>query len=92
MTYEPSRRHFLRHAAVGAAVVGVASAAPQALNGAAEASSPATTEGSQPNGPVAVYVRDYRNGEIAVMVGEHQVIHHDRALASKLAGLAARAE
>jgi hypothetical protein len=91
MTYEPSRRHFLRNAAVGAAVVGVASATPQLLTGSAEASTPALKEDPTHQGPVTAYVRDHRTGEVAVMVGEHEVIHHDRALASKLAHIASLA-
>jgi hypothetical protein len=92
MTYEPSRRHFLRNAAVGAAVVGVASATPAALSGSAEAVGPVVHEGTDSQGPVTAYVRDHRTGEVAVMVGEHQVIHHDRALANKLAHLASLAK
>jgi hypothetical protein len=92
MTYEPSRRHFLRNAAVGAAVVGVASATPQLLTGSAEASTSVPHDDTAPKGPVTAYVRDHRTGEVAVMVGEHQVIHHDRALASKLAHIASLAK
>jgi len=91
MTYQPSRRHFLRNAAVGAAVVGVASATPPLLSGSADAATFAPKDDAAPKGPVTAYVRDHRTGEIAVMVGEHQVIHHDRALASRLAHLAAHA-
>jgi TAT (twin-arginine translocation) pathway signal sequence len=88
MTYEPSRRHFLRSAAVGAAVVGVASASPQLLTGPAAASTRSSSHDGAPQAPVTAFVRDHRTGEVAVMVGEHQVIHHDHALASKLAHIA----
>jgi hypothetical protein len=92
MTYQPSRRHFLRNAAVGAAVVGVASATPQVLVGSADASTVAPNDDTAPKGPVTAFVRDHRTGEVEVMVGEHQVIHHDRALASKLAHIASLAK
>ena len=92
MTYEPSRRHFLRTAAVGAAAVGVASATPQLWPDPQRPRPPPPTRTRRPKGPVTAYVRDHRTGEVAVMVGEHQVIHHDRALASKLAHIASLAK
>lgn len=76
---------------MGAAVVGVASATPYVLTGSAAASTTAPHEDVAPQGPVTAYVRDHRTGEVAVMVGEHQVIHHDPALAHKLAHLASLA-
>lgn len=91
MSYEPSRRNFLRTAAVGAAVVGAASATPL-LAGPANASTPESHGPVAPQGPVSAFVRDHRTGEVAVMVGEHQIIHHDRALASKLAHIATLAK
>ncbi|MEJ7630571.1 MAG: twin-arginine translocation signal domain-containing protein [Nocardioidaceae bacterium] len=92
MTYRPTRRHFLKNAAVGAAVVGVASATPQVLSGSADASTLPPMDSAAPSRTVTAYVRDHRTGEIAVMVGEHQVIHHDRALAGRLARIAATAK
>ncbi len=91
MTLEPSRRHFLRGAAVGAAVVGVAAVSPQAVASEDPSARPPAGDVA-PKGPVTAYVRDHRTGEVAVMVGEHQVIHHDRALANKLANLASTAK
>jgi len=92
MTQQPSRRNFLRSAAVGAAVVGVAAATPQALAGTASSAAARPIGGQAANGPVTAYVRDHRTGEIAVMVGEHEVIHHDRELATRLARIGASAK
>jgi hypothetical protein len=91
MTYRPSRRQILRSAAVSAAVVG-ASASPQLLAGSAEGATVAGNDDAAPKGPVTAYLRDHRTGEIAVMVGEHEVIHHDRALARRLAHIASLAK
>ena len=43
------------------------------------------------DGPFTVWVKNVRTGEIAVLVGESEVVHHDKALATKLAQIAARA-
>jgi len=76
---------------VGAAVVGVAAVTPHSAE-AADAAARPPAEKVAPKGPVTAFVRDHRTGEVAVMVGEHQVIHHDRALANKLANLAITAK
>ncbi len=89
---EQSRRNFLKSASIGAAAVGVGTVVPI---GAAAASTQ-TAEGQVPvsgkahDGPFAVWVKDAKTGEIAVLVGESEVIHHDKALAGKLARLAGR--
>lgn len=92
MTDQPSRRTFLKSASIGAAVVGVAAASPQLLAGSADASTTQPSSKAAPGGALTAYVRDHRTGEIAVMVGEHQVIHHDRELANRLARIGARAK
>jgi len=87
MTDQPSRRTVLRAAAVGFAAAGVATAVP----GAADAvSTDRRGDDRAQDGALVVYVRDYRTGELAVMSGEHEVTHFDRALATRLARLAAR--
>lgn len=91
MTDQPSRRTFLKSASIGAAVVGVAAASPQLLSGPADAATIHKAGDTAPSGAVTAYVRDHRTGEVAVMVGEHQVIHHDRELATRLARIGARA-
>lgn len=47
--------------------------------------------GAVHGGPFVAWVKDAQSGEIAVMVGEHEVVHHDRQLAASLARIAARA-
>lgn len=42
-------------------------------------------------GPFMAWVKDATAGEIAVLVGEHEVLHHDRKLAARLAQIAGRA-
>jgi hypothetical protein len=80
MADQPSRRTVLKAASVAAA----------AGPGAAVAAPREREDGPAHDGALVVYVRDYRTGELAVMSGEHEVIHHDRALATRLARLAAR--
>lgn len=69
-----SRRGFLALAGAGAATVGLTAVVPGA--GAA----PATGVG-----PLVAYVKDSRSGEVAVMIGEREVIVHDRELVARLA-------
>ena len=85
-----SRRNFLRTASVGAAAVGAASAVPFALAAPANA---AETESNAPahDGPLVAWVKNAKTGEIAVLVGEHEVLHHDKKLARRLAQIAATA-
>lgn len=98
MTDQLSRRRFFKTAAFGAAAIGLASS-PQLLSGPADAApAPAKRKalaaptGVAPGQAVTAYVRDYRTGEIAVMVGDKEVIHRDAALARRLARIASRAK
>ena len=75
---EPDRRGFLVLAGAGAATVGAA----VAVAPAAEAS---TTVPSHVKEPLVAYVRDARRGEVAVMIGEREVVVHDRELAARIA-------
>jgi hypothetical protein len=67
-----TRRGFLAMAGVGAAAVG------------AGGSSRAAAAEQRSTGPLVAYVRDVRRGEIAVMVGEHEVVVRDRDLVNRL--------
>ena len=84
-----SRRNFLKTASVSAAAVGAAAAVPIALAGPADAAAPS---GPAHAGPFVAWVKDAKTGEIAVLVGETEVIHHDKALARRLAQIAATAK
>ncbi len=44
------------------------------------------------DGSFAVWVKDAKAGEIAVLVGESEVVYKDEALAKRLARIAARAK
>ncbi len=83
-----SRRNFLKRASVGAAV-SAAAVVPTWAAGSAQAE--AAGSGPRHDGPFMAWVKDAKTGEIAVMVGEHEVLHHDRRLAADLARIAARA-
>lgn len=85
---EHSRRNFLKHASVGAAAVSAATVVPTALAGSAEAEAPA---GPAHDGPFLAWIKDAKTGEIAVLVGETQVVHRDKRLARRLAQIAATA-
>jgi hypothetical protein len=78
-----SRRGFLALAGAGAAgAAALAAAGPAAASGAEVAGPAASRE------PLVAHVRDPRTGEIAVLVGEREVVVHDRALAARLARIA----
>lgn len=83
---EHSRRHFIRNASIGAAAVGATAVIPTMTS--ADAATPVA--GPAHDGPFAVWVKDVKSGEIAVLVGESEVVHHDKALATALARIAAR--
>jgi hypothetical protein len=83
-----SRRNFLKTASIGAAAAGVAVAVPFGSDAAsAETVSNAPTH----DGPVVAWVSNPANGEVTVMAGEHELVHHDTNLARQLSQLAARA-
>lgn len=94
-----SRRSFLQHSSLGVVVVGAAALTPALLPGTASA---APVSASVPTGPAAAgplpavpftaYVKDHRTGEVAVMVGEHEVLYRDRELAARLARIASHAK
>ncbi|MGI8761394.1 MAG: ubiquinol-cytochrome c reductase iron-sulfur subunit N-terminal domain-containing protein [Jatrophihabitantaceae bacterium] len=86
---EHSRRKFLTHASLGAAAVGAAAVAP-ALTASAAAEPLAA--GPVHHGPFLAWVKDAKSGEISVLVGETEVVHHDRLLAARLAQIAGRAQ
>ena len=85
---EHSRRTFIRNASIGAAAVGAAAVIPSVTS--ADAATPDSPAGPAHDGPFTVWVKDVKTGEIAVLVGESEVVHHDKALASTLARIAAR--
>ncbi len=82
-----SRRNFLKTSAAGAAAAGAAAAVPIAFAGPADAESTAPAHA----GPFLAWVRSADTGEIAVLVGETEIIHHDKQLARRLAQIAGAA-
>lgn len=86
---DSSRRGFLKIAGASAAVGAAAVATTAALRGAEPDSvAGASAAAALPrgaSGPLVAYVRDVRSGEIAVLVGETEVVVHDRALVARLA-------
>ncbi len=50
------------------------------------------TFGPQHGGPFVAWVKDVKEGEVAVMVGEQTIVHKDANLAKQLAQIAARAQ
>ena len=49
------------------------------------------TFGPLHGGPFVAWVKDVKEGEVAVMVGEQTIVHKDANLAKQLAEIAARA-
>lgn len=92
MAEQSSRRSFIRRASFGTAVLGASVLAPAALSQAADALPDGPASGApiaQHEGPLMAYVKNARSGEVAVMVGEREVVHHDPQLAARLARIAA---
>jgi hypothetical protein len=92
MADQSSRRTFLRHASLGTAALGATVLAPTALSQAASShrapARAAADDDTQHEGPLMAYVKNPRTGEIAVMVGEREVVHHDAQLAARLSRIA----
>jgi hypothetical protein len=90
---DSSRRSFLKYASLGTAAAGVAAVAPSFTS----AASAATTTEPESNaaahdGPFVAWVKDPAAGEIAVLVGEQELVYTDKKLAKKLAQAAKRAQ
>ena len=86
---DSSRRGFLIVAGTGALAAGAAAMVPAAFAaGPREGFAPGPREEpspGSPEGPLVAYVSDLRKGEVSVMMGEREVIVHDRALCASLA-------
>lgn len=48
-------------------------------------------KGALPDTPLTAYVKDHRTGDVAVMVGEREIVHRDPELANLLARIATHA-
>ncbi|WP_295696792.1 hypothetical protein [Lapillicoccus sp.] len=77
---DASRRGFL--ALTGTGVAGAAAIAVAQSASAAPARAAAETTA---DGPMVAHVRNIHTGEVAVMIGEREVVVHDKALVSALA-------
>ncbi|MEZ0092429.1 hypothetical protein [Streptacidiphilus sp. EB129] len=98
MADQSSRRSFLRHASLGSTALGATILLPATLGNAASARARATHDAAanhvdavRHEGPLMAYVKNARTGEIAVMVGEREVVRHDPQLAAQLSRIAAGA-
>jgi hypothetical protein len=82
---DTNRRKFLGMAGAGAAVAGAVSIAPSA----AFAGETARKKHSASE-PVVAYVEDVESGELHLMVGEREVVVHDRDLVNRILNAAGR--
>jgi hypothetical protein len=79
---DTSRRKFLAAAGVGAAgTVGLTG-----ISGSAEAAAPADATRSQDSAkqPVVAYVEHHFSDRVHLMVGEREIVVHDRDLATRI--------
>jgi hypothetical protein len=89
------RRGFLlRAGGVGVAVVGVAAAGP-ALAGTVSSSSAGPdaaglAQAADAAGPLMVYIKDAARGQLAILVGEREVVYTDRAAVANILSAAGR--
>ncbi len=84
-----TRRNFIKSASIGAAAAGAATVIPTF---AESADAHPLDSGAAHDGSFTVWVKDASAGKIVVMAGEHEVVYTDRALAKRLARIAARAK
>jgi len=85
---EVTRRGFIKKTSVGAVALGTMATVPGMGMTAAHAAAghPATDlTAAELREPLVAHVRNVASGEIAVMVGEREVIIQDRELAARLA-------
>jgi hypothetical protein len=82
---DQSRRNFLRNASIGSVALGAA-AVPFATSSSASAAEPA---GPEHHEAFAVWVADATTGDVAILAGEHELIHRDPKLARRIAQIAA---
>ena len=75
---DTSRRKLLAAAGAGAAA-GAVALAPGAANAAVARRSSGSAQES-----VVAYIKDHRSGTISLMVGEREVVVHDRDLATRI--------
>jgi hypothetical protein len=79
-----SRRRFLVHGSIGAALAGALAALP-GLGAALKLPVAARIgAGASAAGPLIAHGRDLKTGEISLMVGEKHVIQRDAELAARL--------
>ena len=87
-----NRRSFLKGAATGGLVLGVAAAIPiKLLSGSDGPGSPeqaAQMPALQLSEPMVAYIRDPARGEVVVMVGTQEIVLQDPSLAARLAEIA----
>ena len=74
---DTSRRKFL-------AVTGAGAAAGTVALTAGKASAAATRSPDSARESVVAYVRNHRSGEVRLMVGEREVVVHDKDLATRI--------
>ncbi|WP_151083703.1 hypothetical protein [Nocardioides cynanchi] len=75
---ETSRRKLIVAAGAGAAVGGVA------LTSGRAAAATATRHPDSAHETVVAYVKDHRSAELRLMVGEREVVVHDRDLVTRI--------
>jgi anaerobic selenocysteine-containing dehydrogenase len=89
---DSTRRGFLKIAGAGAAVGAAAVATTAAVKGSSD-KTPATAAAvpAGATGALVAYVKDVRGAEVSVMVGQTEVVVHDRELVARLATARSRA-
>lgn len=92
-----SRRNFLKATSVGGTALGTAILWPRlfdqpaSAHAVAEQGVPGSADAIAHGGPFVAYVKNAKTGEIAVLAGEHEIVHRDPQLAARLAQVAALA-
>jgi hypothetical protein len=76
---ETSRRKFLAATGVGAAAAGTV-----AVTGGAASAARARRRADSARESVVAYVADHQSGELVLLVGEREVVVHDRDLVTRI--------
>ncbi|SDJ06391.1 Tat (twin-arginine translocation) pathway signal sequence [Frankineae bacterium MT45] len=79
---DTTRRGFLNVAGVGAAALGVATVLP--ARNAGTAGVPRLPEIGDATGPMVAYIKDVTSSAISLMVGDREIVVHDKEIVARL--------
>jgi hypothetical protein len=80
-----TRRHFIRQASAAAAAAGAVTVLPTIASAHASTTLSAhEVSSAAAHGPIIAHIKDVARGEIALLVGEREIVIRDRVLVRRL--------